>query len=84
MGAVLNATWIEHHELQTQEEVRAFAGFAAHLMSEGRNEGETAVLAVATTMPALAVLDDSAAHNKQESPASAPSLCCAMPSAMAC
>ena len=31
-------------------------------MSEGRNEGETAVLAVATTMPALAVLDDSAAH----------------------
>ena len=62
IGAVLDATWIEHHELRTEEELSAFGGFAAQLMSEGRNEGETAVLAVAATMPAQAVLDDSVAH----------------------
>ena len=62
IGAVLNATWIEHHELRTEEELRAFAEFASHLMSGGRNEGETAVLAVAATMPAQAVLDDSVAY----------------------
>ena len=54
MGAVLDAAWIEHYELHTEEELIAFAGFAAHLMSEGRNQGETAVLAVAETMPAQA------------------------------
>lgn len=62
LAAVLDATWIEHHELRTEEELAAFAGFAAQLMSGGRNEGETAVLAVAATMPAQAVLDDSVAH----------------------
>ena len=62
IGAVLDATWIEHHELRTDEELSAFAGFAAQLMSGGRNEGETAVLAIAATMPAQAVLDDSVAH----------------------
>ena len=62
IGAVLNASWIEHNELNTGEELRAFAGFAAYLMSEGRNEGETAVLAIASTMPAQAVLDDSAGY----------------------
>ena len=62
MRAVLDARWIEHHELCTEEELSAFAGFAAQLMSEGRNEGETAVLAIAATMPAQAVLDDSVAH----------------------
>ena len=51
---MLDATWIEHHELHTEEELCAFAGFAARLMSEGRNEGETAVLAIAATMPARA------------------------------
>lgn len=63
VGAVLEATWIEHHELRTDKELRAFASFAANLMSDGRNEGETAVLAVAATMPnADAVLDDAAAY----------------------
>ena len=62
IGAVLEATWIEHHELRTEEQLAAFAGFAAQLMSEGRNEGETAVLAIAATMPAQAVLDDSVAY----------------------
>ena len=67
IGAVLDAQWIGHYELRTEAELRAFAGFAAHLMSEGRNEGETAVLAVAATMPAQAVLDDSAAHKAAQS-----------------
>ena len=62
IGAVFNATWIEHHDLRTEEELSAFGKFAAQLMSEGRNEGETAVLAIAATMPAQAVLDDSVAH----------------------
>lgn len=31
-------------------------------MSNGRNEGETAVLAIAATMPAQAVVDDSVAY----------------------
>ena len=62
IGAVLDATWIEHHELRTGEELSAFGRFAAQLMSEGRNEGETAVLAIAATMPAQAVIDDSVAH----------------------
>ncbi|MDE0065806.1 MAG: nucleotide-binding protein [Acidimicrobiaceae bacterium] len=62
VGTVLDATWIELHELNTEEELRVFARFAAYLMSEGRNEGETAVLAVAATMPAQAVLDDSAGY----------------------
>lgn len=62
IGTVLNATWIEHHELRTEEELTAFGKFAAQLMSEGRNEGETAALAVAATMPAQVVIDDSVAH----------------------
>lgn len=62
IAGVLDAHWIEHYELHTNAELRAFAGFAENLMSGGRNEGETAVLAVAATMPAQAVLDDSAAH----------------------
>ena len=62
MGAVLDATWIEHHELRTEEELSAFGKFAAQLVSGDRNVGETAVLAIAATMPAQAVLDDSVAH----------------------
>ena len=62
IGTVLNATWIEHHELRTEDELTAFGKFAAQLMSAGRNEGETAVLAIAATMPAQAVIDDSVAH----------------------
>lgn len=59
---VLEASWIDHHELSTDEELAAFGKFAARLMSDGRNEGETAVLAIAATMPACAILDDSVAH----------------------
>ncbi len=62
MAAVLDATWIEHHELRTEAELSAFGKFASQLVSGERNVGETAVLAIAATMPAQAVLDDSVAH----------------------
>ena len=62
MGAVLDATWIEHHELRTDEELSAFGKFAPQLVSGERNVGESAVLAIAATMPAQAVLDDSVAY----------------------
>ena len=60
--AALDVEWIERHELVTDAELRSFAGFAERLVSGERNLGETAVLAVAVTMPAQAVIDDSAAH----------------------
>ena len=59
---MLEATWIEHHKLRSEEELSAFGKFAAQLVSGERNVGETAVLAIAATMPAQAVLDDSVAH----------------------
>ena len=62
MASVLDATWIEHHELRTEGELSAFGKFASQLLSRERNVGETAVLAIAATMPAQAVLDDSVAH----------------------
>ena len=62
MAAVLDATWIEHHELPTEKELSAFGKFASQLVSGERNLGETAVLAIAATMPAQAVLDGSVAH----------------------
>ena len=62
IAAMLEENWIERHELTSVAELRSFAGFAANLMGAGRNEGETAVLAVAATMPATAVIDDSAAY----------------------
>ena len=62
LGSVLEAKWIEHHELRSEEELSEFGKFAEQLVSGERNVGETAVLAIAATMPAQAVLDDSVAH----------------------
>ena len=62
LRAVLNADWIEQRELRTEPELRAFAGFASRLVSGQRNIGEAAVLALAETIPAQAVVDDNAAH----------------------
>ena len=56
--AVLDADWIEHRAIATTEEVAAFARFADLLVSGGHNVGETAVLALAETTPARAVIDD--------------------------
>ena len=62
IAAVLDTGWIKRHELGTDAELRSFASFAERLVSGERNLGEAAVLAVAATMPAQAVIDDSAAH----------------------
>ena len=60
--AVLDADWIEHRAIETAAEVAAFARFASHLVSGGRNVGEAAVLSLAETLPAQAVIDDGAAY----------------------
>ncbi|HVQ92605.1 MAG TPA: hypothetical protein VMU51_16340 [Mycobacteriales bacterium] len=62
LDAVLAATWIEHRELRTVEEVTAFARFAELLVAKDRNRGEAAVLALAATTGGVAVIDDSAAR----------------------
>ncbi len=80
LDAVLAATWIEHRELRTVEEVTAFARFAELLVAKDRNRGEAAVLALAATTGGVAVIDDSAArqaarrnasHSARRSPCSA-------------
>lgn len=56
--AVLEADWMEHRTIETATEVAAFAEFADLLVSGDRHVGEAAVLALAETMPARAVIDD--------------------------
>lgn len=63
LQAVLDADWIEWRELRTESERREFARFASRLVSGQRNVGEAAVLALAATIPALAVIDDNVAYN---------------------
>ena len=55
------APWVHHHELRSYEEAAAFAQFSALLVSGRKNLGEAEVLALAATLPAEAVIDDSAA-----------------------
>lgn len=63
LQAVLDADWIERRELRTESELREFARFAGRLVSGERNVGEAAVLALAATIPAQAVIDDHVAYN---------------------
>ena len=63
LRAVLDADWIERRELHTESERQAYAVFARRLISGQRNVGDAAVLALAATIPAQAVIDDSAAYN---------------------
>lgn len=60
LHTILDADWIEHHLLTTDAEARAFTRFSSALASGRRNRGEAAVLAVAETCPAVAVIDDAA------------------------
>lgn len=60
--AVLDAPWIEHHELQSSDEMAAFATFAERLVTGTRNIGEAGVLALAYTVGGSAVVDDGAAR----------------------
>ncbi len=56
---VLDADWIEPYAITTDAETEAFATFSSRLVSGDRNVGDAAVLAVAQTAPARAVIDDS-------------------------
>jgi predicted nucleic acid-binding protein len=64
--AVLDANWIERRELVSPAEIEAFAKFSRRLVSRQRNVGEAAVLALAETMPAIAVIDDGAGRRAAE------------------
>lgn len=55
---VLDADWIKHRMLSTTSETQAFARHSRALVRHNRNVGEAAVLAVAETLPAIAVIDD--------------------------
>lgn len=57
---ILDADWIEHRILSTTPETQAFARYSKALAKGNRNLGEAAVLAVAETLPATAVIDDAA------------------------
>ena len=59
--SVLDADWLEHRGISTTTEVEAYTSFARRLVSSDRNLGEAAVLALAQTVPARAVIDDRAA-----------------------
>ena len=58
---VLDAEWIEQRKIATPAEDRALEWFSARLVSGDRNVGDAAVLALAQTVPARAVIDDRAA-----------------------
>jgi predicted nucleic acid-binding protein len=55
---VLDADWIDHRELRTEQEIVAFARFAELLVRGDRNRGEAGVLALASTTGGVAVIDD--------------------------
>ncbi|GAA3830741.1 hypothetical protein GCM10022226_59500 [Sphaerisporangium flaviroseum] len=65
--AVLNAPWIEHYELRGREEITAFGRFSELLVRKERNRGEAGVLALASTVGGVAVVDDRAARKAAES-----------------
>ncbi len=62
IGAVVEADWIEHRQIQTDAEAEAFGRYAARMVSGDRNVGEAAVLALAETIRATAVVDDAVAY----------------------
>jgi len=62
LTSVIEADWIEHRQIQTDAEVEVFSKYVARLVSSGRNVGEAAVLALAETIGATAVIDDAVAH----------------------
>jgi len=59
---VLDLEWLSSRELSSDDELLAFAEFAACLVRGERNRGEAGVLALATTTGGTAVLDDGAAR----------------------
>jgi len=61
LRTVLDADWIERRPFATASEHRAFWWFSRRLVIGDRNVGDAAVLALAHTVPARAVIDDRAA-----------------------
>lgn len=58
--SVLEAQWIEHHEMSSQSELIEYARFEKLLVGGGRNQGEAAALALAASIGAAVVVDDAA------------------------
>lgn len=59
---VLDAPWIERRELRSDDEIVAFAEFSALLVKDTHNRGEAGVLALASPIGGIAVIDDGAAR----------------------
>lgn len=55
---VLDASWIEHRDLTSEEELREFAHFASLLVAGDRHCGEAGALAYAKANNATAIIDD--------------------------
>lgn len=55
LSLVLEASWIEQHELVSDEELREFARFSSLLVVRERNRGEAGVLAYAKANRATAI-----------------------------
>ncbi|WP_448061214.1 nucleotide-binding protein [Cellulomonas hominis] len=63
LQTVLQAEWIGRRVLESSTELIAYAQFAENLVADGRNQGETAVLAYASVHGAVAVIDDGAGRS---------------------
>ena len=57
----IDASWVIHYSLSSYDEIAALAIFGELLVSGRKNRGEAEVLALAATLPAEAVIDDSTA-----------------------
>lgn len=57
----VDAPWVTHYKLSSYEEIAAYAMFSELLVSGQKNLGEAEVLALAATLSAEAVIDDSTA-----------------------
>ncbi len=59
---VLDTPWIKHRVLMSEDELSEFTRFASLLVANGRNLGESGVLAYAKANGAIAVIDDGPAR----------------------
>ncbi|MEU8268288.1 hypothetical protein AB0B89_14090 [Sphaerisporangium sp. NPDC049002] len=66
IAAALNASWIEHREMRSPQEIAAFAQYSELLVRRDRNRGEAGVLALASTIGGVAVIDDRAGRKAAE------------------
>lgn len=63
---LLNARWIGFHEVDSPVEIDAYLRFTKFFMSGNRNKGEATVLALAKTLPGIAVIDDNGGRKAAE------------------